>query len=268
MSTADALRAQKKSAVSIKSVAMPAEHGGWGFLLEPILLGMLVLPSAAGFAISIAAIGFFLLHQPLKIIIKDRQRGRVFARTRLAQRFAVGYGATALISIIITFWLAKGIFWLPPLLVTPLVIAQFYFESRNQGRSLWSEIFAAAILASIAPSVILAGGGDALTAALAGLLILLRIPAIIYVRTRIDWLHRKATSSIPALSTHLIAVAITAVLWAGSFIGISALIGTLILLARAIYGLVMRSEKSMKAVGFKELFYGLLYAVLCAFALI
>ncbi|MBE2184301.1 MAG: YwiC-like family protein [Anaerolineae bacterium] len=264
----DTPRVQGKSAVSIKSVAMPAEHGGWGFLLEPILLGMLVVPSVAGLAISIAAIGFFLLHQPLKIIIKDRQRGRVFARTRLARQFAAGYGAVALVSIIIAFWLAKGVFWLPPLLVIPLIIAQFYFESRNQGRSLWSEIFAAAILASIAPSVILAGGGEASTAALAGLLILLRIPAIIYVRTRIDWLRRKPASIMPALSTHLAAAAITAVLWAGSFTGISALIGTLILLARAIYGLLVRGEKSMKTVGFKELFYGLLYAVLCAFALI
>ncbi|MBZ0296495.1 MAG: YwiC-like family protein [Anaerolineae bacterium] len=33
---------------NLRSVALPAEHGGWGFLIEPILLGLLVAFSVNG----------------------------------------------------------------------------------------------------------------------------------------------------------------------------------------------------------------------------
>ncbi|MDX2007394.1 MAG: hypothetical protein SFU83_19325 [Meiothermus sp.] len=33
--------------VPLRSVALPNEHGGWGFTLEPILLGLLVAPGEA-----------------------------------------------------------------------------------------------------------------------------------------------------------------------------------------------------------------------------
>jgi hypothetical protein len=32
----------------VRLVALPAEHGGWGLLLEPIALGLAVAPSLAG----------------------------------------------------------------------------------------------------------------------------------------------------------------------------------------------------------------------------
>ena len=31
--------------VRVKTVALPNEHGGWGLLLEPVALGLLVVPS-------------------------------------------------------------------------------------------------------------------------------------------------------------------------------------------------------------------------------
>ena len=33
---------------TLRSVAMPAEHGGWGLTLEPGILGVLLAPSLAG----------------------------------------------------------------------------------------------------------------------------------------------------------------------------------------------------------------------------
>lgn len=52
----------------LKSVAIPTEHGGWGFTLEPILLGLLYLafvwkPLPHPF---LALIGVALLHPLLK----------------------------------------------------------------------------------------------------------------------------------------------------------------------------------------------------------
>ena len=34
--------------VRLRTVALPVEHGGWGISLEPVVLGLLVAPSASG----------------------------------------------------------------------------------------------------------------------------------------------------------------------------------------------------------------------------
>lgn len=41
---------------SLRSVAIPAEHGGWGLTLEPGILGVLVAPDLAGVLLGLAAL--------------------------------------------------------------------------------------------------------------------------------------------------------------------------------------------------------------------
>jgi len=65
------LAAKPTSNVRLKSIALPVEHGGWAFLIEPLLLGMLLAPSLSGFCVCIAAFGIFLLYQPLQLVLKD-----------------------------------------------------------------------------------------------------------------------------------------------------------------------------------------------------
>lgn len=50
---------------SLRALALPAEHGGWGFVLEPVVLGLLVCPSRPGGALALAATATFLAHHPL-----------------------------------------------------------------------------------------------------------------------------------------------------------------------------------------------------------
>jgi len=54
-----------------RSVALPTEHGGWAFISEPVLLGLLLAPSAGGLALGLAAFAAFLLRQPFKLYAKD-----------------------------------------------------------------------------------------------------------------------------------------------------------------------------------------------------
>jgi hypothetical protein len=58
-----------------QSIALPTEHGGWSFISEPILLGLLLTPSWGGLALAIGAFAAFLLRQPLKIVLKDVRAG-------------------------------------------------------------------------------------------------------------------------------------------------------------------------------------------------
>jgi hypothetical protein len=62
--------------VSLRAVALPPEHGGWGFVLEPLILGLAVAPSAAGAALAFFALGAFLARHPLKLLLNDVSRGR------------------------------------------------------------------------------------------------------------------------------------------------------------------------------------------------
>src|SRR4249919_2323346 len=72
-----------------KAVAVPAEHGGWGLTLEPVLLGLIVAWSGAGVALGIAAFTAFLLRTPAKLVAVDVRRGRWLDRSRLALRIAI-----------------------------------------------------------------------------------------------------------------------------------------------------------------------------------
>ena len=71
------------SGVALKPIVIPNEHGGWGFLLEPVILGLLVAPSWAGVLIAVAAVFGFLTRQPLKFAMQDAMRGKRYPRTRL-----------------------------------------------------------------------------------------------------------------------------------------------------------------------------------------
>src|SRR5215471_19093390 len=85
--------------VRIKTIALPAEHGGWGLLFEPIAVGLLLAPSVAGFYLALSAVGFFLARHPLTLVVMSRRRPS--PRSVLAKRFAAIYvviGAASLIA--------------------------------------------------------------------------------------------------------------------------------------------------------------------------
>jgi len=99
-STPGMIDSQKSSGVRWRSVAVPKEHGGWGFLLDPILLGLLVAPSPAGLFLVLLDLAAFLARTPLKIVWKDTQRGRRYARTAAALKALFVYAVLAVFSLV------------------------------------------------------------------------------------------------------------------------------------------------------------------------
>ena len=88
MSTQDVspeTRSEKRK-MRIKPIIVPAEHGGWGFLSEAILLGLLIAPTWAGGLLAIATIAVFMSRQPTKVLLAERRRGHVTARSGIAMR--------------------------------------------------------------------------------------------------------------------------------------------------------------------------------------
>ncbi len=267
MSTPKAVRA--KSSVSIKSVAIPAEHGGWGFLCEPLLLGFLIAPSLPGIGLVLMMTAVFLLHQPFKIVVKDRRKGRVYERTRLAQQFLMIYGVIGAAGFAITWTSAANPLWIVPLLAAaPFAVLQLIFELRNDGRSLISEIVGAVVLATSAPAMLLAADHTPLLAVLEwGVLTLRIIPAILYVRARLRLIHGKPTRHQIVVILHVMAMGIGFLLWAGGLANGVIVLATGALVARAVYGLYFSPPVAAKVVGFQEVFFGITYVVVCIFAL-
>ncbi|MBL8133620.1 MAG: YwiC-like family protein [Anaerolineae bacterium] len=253
---------------SLKSVAMPAQHGGWGFLFEPILASLILAPSWAGFFLAFSGLFLFLLHQPLKTALKDRLRGRRFARTGLAERVALVYAAGAAAAFVAAHLSAEHAFWLPLLIAMPLGIVQFWSDLRSEGRTAVAEIAGALAFAGLASMIVLASGGEIVTAGLVWLLLAARAaPAILYVRARLRL--EKGQPADPRVSTAAHAAALIGVL-ALALTGVVSpllIVGAGVLLARAALGLSARRKPvTAKVIGFREIAYGALYAVLVGVA--
>jgi hypothetical protein len=258
---------QEKHKNKIKAVAIPTEHGGWGFIMESILLGLLVAFSSYGLLLAISALSGFLLHQPLKVAAKDRLKGRRYERTALAEKFALGYGSVMIITFMIVFFNVDTLFVLPFLVAAPLGVWQLYHSVRNTNRKLMSELFGATALGSIAPAIAIIGGYELAPALLLWLILAARtIPSILYVRARLR-LEKKQPAT---ANTWLWSVHIASVFGVGIFVYIErapwlAFLAILILMGRMALGLSKyRKPRQTKSIGMQELAYGVLTVVLVA----
>jgi hypothetical protein len=228
-----------QSSILVKSVALPSEHGGWGFLLEPIVLGLLIAPSWAGLALGLAALGAFLARHPLRLAMGDRRKGAWHPRTGLAWRFVALYGLGALGGLGAALALAGTGILVPLALALPLGLVQAVADARGDSRSLAAELCGATALASVAAAIALCGGFP-LPRALAAWAVLASrvVPSILYVRARIRLDRLRDTSGrLLAWASHAVALATVLALAGFALAPWLAGLALAILLARALHGL-------------------------------
>jgi len=249
---------------SLRSVALPPEHGGWGLLFEPIVIGLVAAPSLSGVLLGIAALGVFLARQPLKIVLTDRRAGRRVPRTRLASRFALGYlavacaaGGTALVRADLSLLALLAA-------AAPLALVQIAFDARNRSRGLVPEVSGAAALAASAAAIPLADGwGLPQALALWAVAGARTIPAMVTVRTRVLRLHGEPASGTPPLIAHAAAMSIVFALQRGSLLPRGLLTVLSILAARAAVTLRPTAPRvRAQRIGIAELIIGLVASTL------
>ncbi len=178
--------AATSASVRLRLIALPVEHGGWGMIGAPILLGLWLAPSPAGFWLSLAALGGFLIRQPLKLVVSDYRRGKRYPRTVWAERFLLGYSAVALLTCVLAFWQATAPFWQPIVLAIPFAIGQLYYDLRKQSRQLAAELCGSVAMSALVSAIVMAAGWSLLPALFVWLLLAMQIvAAIIYVRVRL-----------------------------------------------------------------------------------
>lgn len=146
--------------VPLRSVALPTEHGGWGFTLEPIILGLLVAPSAAGWEIAAAALGVFLARRPVKLFSTDLVRRRWLPRSRLAFWAAAFYVAVAIAGAIGAFVTAGGPFWSPLLVAVPFAAFSLRADAHSQNRALAPQLAGSIAMGSTVAAIAIGAGWE------------------------------------------------------------------------------------------------------------
>jgi hypothetical protein len=252
--------------VRVKSVALPTEHGGWGFVTEPLILGLLVAPTWPGLALGVAAFGVFLIQHPLLLTLKDWSKKKRYPRTPLAERFSLIYGGVTLFGVTIALLTSPHVFWPPILIALPLALIQLTAAVRSEARALLPEWAGALALGAAAPTIALAAGWEALPAfALWGILAARTLPSIVYVRARLRLERGTPAPILFAMLTALIGLGVVVALAATGLASPLTILGGLILLGRAALGLSPRRRtRRAQIIGFQEIGYGLLYVVLAA----
>jgi hypothetical protein len=246
--------------VNLKSVAIPAEHGGWMFLLEPVLLGLAVALSPPGMLLGLAALGAFLARHPLKLAISDYRSGRRTARTPWATRFAAFYAAIALGAFTLVLLTARTDFLLPLLIAAPLVLVQLYFDANRRSRELWAELSGAVALGAVASAIALLAGWPLVSALALWLIPIARgASAIPYVRARLRLERGKITpaETLPVWASHLLGLAVLLLCaYANLTPWLSAAVMA-VLLGRAVWGLSpWRRHVRAQTVGIQEVIWG------------
>lgn len=264
--TGTATLTEPRQKVQWRAVALPTEHGGWGLIGEPALLGLVLAPSGAGAALVVASLAGFLARHPLKLALSDRRRGTRTARTALAEKLVLAYIALVLASAAIAVVLGGLRPLLPLAAVTPLALVQLAHDARLQGRRLAPELAGGAALASLAPALLLAGGWATAPALAAGVLMAAKASAtVLYVRARLRLDRGQPGQGGVAVAGH-VAAALVAVLLAAAghspWLGVA---GTLGLTLRAAHGL-SRFHRVVKprVVGFQELGFGIAFTAALA----
>ncbi len=244
--------------VSIRKLVMPVEHGGWGILLEPIVLGLVAAPSRGGFLVALAAVAAFFARQPLKIALVDRTRGKSYPRTRVALATALLIALAGAAAFALAVAVAGWALAIPLAVAAPLALVQIVYDARNDSRRLLPELSGAIAMSGVVASIALADGAAlAAAAALWAVMLGRAIPAILYIRARVLGERTGAAFGPWPVASHLVALGGGIALYASGIAPLVVPIAFAVLLARCAVGVSpLRKAASARRVGFTEIGYG------------
>jgi hypothetical protein len=200
----------------------------------------------------------------MMIVVKDRGKGRRYARTQIAERFTLLYGAAAVILLAVAARLAEGDFWFILATALPFAAMQLVYELRNANRDVVAEVSGAVALSVLAPAATVAAGWSIPAAAgLWAVMVIRAAVSILYVRARLRLEKGRTTNPQMVIMAHVLGATALGLLAWGRLIPWTAVIVGLVLLVRAVLGVTpLRKPVPARVIGFREIGYGLVAAVL------
>jgi hypothetical protein len=196
--------------MTLRSVAFPTEHGGWGFTFEPILLGLLVTPTATGWELGVAATAVFLARRPVKLFATDLVRRRWLDRSTTALSVAVLYVLLAAAGAVGAFVTRKGPFWWPLLAAVPFALVSLRADAYSKNRGLVPQLAGAIAMGSTAAAITMGGGLDwVVSFGLWGVLAARDVAAIVLARGMVRRFKEKDVAHRPILLIQVAAILAT-----------------------------------------------------------
>ncbi len=154
--------------------------------MEPVVLGLLVAPSASGFALGLAALLVFMSRTPGRIALVDWRRDHWRSRSRVAALVAGIELALILASGSVAIATAEAAFWWPLAVAAPLLALEVWYDTRSRSRRLVPELAGAIGVGSMAAAIALSGGATPEVAAGLWLVIAARsVAAVTFVRVQL-----------------------------------------------------------------------------------
>ena len=249
---------------TFRNVAIPNEHGGWMFLLEPALIGLAAGFSAPGALLTLAALSAFLTRHPLKLALDDHRKGRQVPRTAWATRFALLYAGCAVAAFGAVLLTAQQPFLLPLLIATPLVLIQAYLDAYKRSRELLAELSGSIAMGALASATLLLAGWDIEVAFAAWAIVITRaVTSILYVRARLRLERGNAISPVRVWICHTVALLLVGLLAYLDLVPWLTVAAVLLWFGRAVLGLTtLRRPARAQTVGIHETILGISTVIL------
>jgi hypothetical protein len=246
---------------TLRSVFLPKEHGSWSLLLEPLALGILVVPSVAGGALALAAVAAFFSRRPLMSALNrgaKPQLSAIGAVGLLGLLSVVGLGIAAILGGMKTLW---------PLLLSCLLGVPFLLHDlKKDARSARAEVLGGASFAVLpAAFATLSGWRPQPALALAAVMVARTVPTLLFVRYAVRaGKGQQSSRGVPSAAA-VVAFLLLVGLAAMALVPWIAALLALLLIARSIMLTAPRQRKpSARWIGTTEAALGVLYVVAAA----
>lgn len=145
----------KSNPISNKIIALPQDHGSWVFLFTPLIIGWFFSsnPNFEMAALTISAITFFLMRQPISILVKVLSGRRPEKDKKASIFWTFLYGAIGLVGLLFLLWRGKQLTIF--LLLIPGVILLTYYliqiSNHTERRQKTFEMVSTGMLSELAP---------------------------------------------------------------------------------------------------------------------
>jgi len=152
----------KRASIFRPQIFLPQDHGSWVFILSPLLIGLVAGEhfSPASLNLLIAALGAFLLRQPVSIAIKAYAGRRSRADLPVARFWMLVYGVIILLALAELIYLGFAlVLWLAVPGIPIFVWHLFLVSQRRERKQAGMEILACGALALAAPAAYWIGQG-------------------------------------------------------------------------------------------------------------
>lgn len=242
-------------------LTLPKEHGSWSLALEPVVFGLLVVPSAAGAGLAMTAVSGFFLRRPIKMLLSKKNDPRLSLAFLSVSLLAF----IGLLGLLLTarFGVAGGLWPLIPAALAGAVFA--WCDSHNEAREGGAEI-AGAVAFGILPAAFgaLAGWSVSASLGLAAMMLVRSVPTVLTVRTCLRIRKGKDFSIAPALVTVTAGVFLAVWLVTHRLAPWLALVFAVLFVLRTLWLLLWQPRLTVRTLGITEAVLGALMVMLLA----